>query len=88
MIFQNSEFKLIKKSLPYNLKRESSDKQIFNQIWKKIKSKNYESKLILEIKEKGIIKIENFLNPKELDDIKKIVVYYVISKNDPKVIFQ
>ena len=42
-----SEFKLIKKSLPYNLKRESSDKQIFNQIWKKIKSKNYASKINL-----------------------------------------
>ena len=45
-------------------------------------------KLILEIKEKGIIKIENFLNPKELDDIKKIVAYYAAPKTIQKVIFQ
>ena len=42
-------------------------------------------KLILEIKEKGIIKIENFLNPKELDDIKKIVAYYLAQKKSKKL---
>ena len=45
-------------------------------------------KLILEIKEKGIIKLKIFLNPKELDDIKKIVAYYLAQKRPSKVIFQ
>ena len=42
-------------------------------------------KLILEIKEKGIIKIENFLT-KELDDIENCS-YYSRSKTIQKVIF-
>lgn len=46
-----------------------------------------DKKYILEIKEKGIIKIENFLNPKELEDIKKIVAFYSAPKNDPKSYF-
>ena len=46
-----------------------------------------DSKFVLEIKEKGIIKIENFLNPKELEKIKKIVAFYSVPKNDPKSYF-
>ncbi len=34
-ILNNSGFKLIKKNFAYNAKRKASDKQIFNQIWKK-----------------------------------------------------
>jgi hypothetical protein len=44
-------------------------------------------KLVSEIKEKGIVKIENFLNPNELNKLIKIVSFYSVSKNSPKSYF-
>ena len=46
-----------------------------------------EKKIISEIKEKGIVKIENFLDIKELENLKKIVSFYSAPKNDPKSYF-
>ena len=46
-ILKNSEFKLIKKSLPYNLKKSRQTNKSLIKFGKKIKSKNYESKINL-----------------------------------------
>ena len=44
-------------------------------------------KLALEIKDNGIIKIDNFLNYEEILKIKKIVKYYSAPKNTPESYF-
>ena len=41
------------------------------------------NKLATEIKEKGIIKIDNFLNKKEILKISNIIKYYSAPKNTP-----
>lgn len=44
-------------------------------------------KIILEIKEKGIVKIENFLNSNELNNLYRLVYFYSVPKNDPNSYF-
>ena len=45
------------------------------------------NKLAAEIKEKGIIKIDNFLNKKEILKISNIIKYYSAPKNTPESYF-
>ena len=45
------------------------------------------NKLATEIKEKGIIKIDNFLNKKEILKISNIIKYYSAPKNTPESYF-
>ncbi len=46
-----------------------------------------EEKIIQEIKDKGIVKIDNFLDKYELSELSNIVSYYSAPKNDPKSYF-
>ena len=43
--------------------------------------------IALAVKKKGIIKIDNFINHQELNELKKIVLMYKAPKNDPKSYF-
>ena len=45
------------------------------------------NELINEIKLKGIIKIDNFLNSKETLKIKNLIKFYSVPKDDPKSYF-
>ena len=46
-----------------------------------------EEKYISEIRENGIVKVENFLDSDELNSLSKIVAFYADPKNDPKIYF-
>ena len=44
-------------------------------------------KIVQEIKEKGIFKIDNFLNSSQISKFSKIVNHYSAPKNDPESYF-
>ena len=46
-----------------------------------------EAIIIKEIKDKGIVKIENFLNYKNTSQFAKMIKFYSVPKGDPKSYF-